>query len=58
MPHDFDDLIADLDAAKAGLARSVKRCRTLIGDRRVPPLRVEEPEPGNNAFGWADAEKR
>ena len=58
MPHDFDELIADLDAAKADLARRVKRCRTLIGHRPIPPPAVEEPEPGNSAFGWTGAEKR
>ena len=58
MPHDFDDLIADLDAAKADLARSVKRCRTFIGDRRAPPSTAEEPETDRSAFGWSDAKAR
>lgn len=52
MAHDFDDLIADLDAAKAGLARSVKRCRTLLGERRLPPVTVEPTGEEKSAFGW------
>ena len=56
MPHDLTDLIADLDAAKADLARSVKRCRTLIGDRRVPPIASAKPRPDRSAFGWSDRE--
>ena len=58
MPHDFDDLIADLDAAKADLARSVKRCRTFIGDRRVPPVTIMGAERDKSAFGWTDATAR
>ena len=40
MAHDFDDLIADLDAAKAGLARSVKRCRNFLGEQKPPVTAV------------------
>ena len=52
MTHDLADLFAELDAAKLDLARSVKRCRTLIADRRMAPIPVERPEPATSAFGW------
>ena len=51
MPHDFADLIADLDAAKANLARRVKKTRTLIGDRRT----VDTPASDKSAFSWPDS---
>ena len=52
MAHDLSDLFAELDAAKAGLQRSVKRCRTFLGARGLPP--VTKPEAPNSAFGWTD----
>ena len=52
MAHDFDDLIADLDAAKAELARSVRRCRTFLADRQLPPVTIDQPEPSKSAFSW------
>ena len=52
MAQDLDDLIAELDAAKAELARSVKRCRTFFGERRLPPVTVAEPDAEKSAFGW------
>ena len=58
MAQEFDDLIADLDAAKADLARSVKRCRTFLGERRLPPVTIEEPEAEKSAFSWASREGR
>ena len=56
MAQEFDDLIADLDAAKADLARSVKRCRTFFGERRLPP--VTRPDDSKSAFGWKSSEER
>ena len=58
MAHEFDDLIADLDAAKADLARSVKRCRTFFGDRRLPSVTVEPPPAQKSAFSWQGREQR
>ena len=58
MAQEFDDLIADLDAAKAGLARSVKRCRNLFGERRIPPVTVARPEDSKSAFGWDSPPER
>ena len=54
MPHDFADLIADLDAAKANLARRVKRARTLIGKPRNAPAATDECEPDKSVFNWPD----
>ena len=48
MPHEFDDLIADLNAAKADLARSVKRCRKAIGASRT----ASAPDADKSAFNW------
>jgi hypothetical protein len=58
MAHEFDDLIADLDAAKADLARSVKRCRNFLGERRLPHVTIEQPEAEKSAFNWASREDR
>lgn len=58
MPHHLDDLIADLDAAKANLARSVKRCRTLIADCRVPLPTGETQRSDKSAFNWTDRPDR
>ena len=55
MAHELSDLFAELDAAKAGLQRSVKRCRTFLGERGLPP--VTKPEAPKNAFGWTDREQ-
>ena len=52
MPHELDDLFAELDAAKADLARSVKRCRTFFGDRKLPPVTVEPPAVQDSVFRW------
>ena len=52
MAHDFDDLIADLDAAKADLARSVRRCRTFLAERELPPVTIDRPDPPKSAFAW------
>ena len=54
MPHEFDDLIADLNAAKAHLARSVKRCRKVIGARHNASAPAED----KSAFNWADEQDR
>ena len=58
MAHDFDDLIAELDAAKADLARSVKRCRNFLGERRLPPVTIDQPEVEKSAFNWPRRESR
>jgi hypothetical protein len=58
MAHDFDDLIADLDAAKADLARSVRRCRSFLADRQLPPVTIDRPDPLNSAFSWPRRETR
>ena len=52
MAQDLDDLIADLDAAKAGLARSVKRCRTFLAERRVPTATADAQQAETSAFSW------
>jgi hypothetical protein len=52
MPHDFADLIADLDAAKADLARTVKRQRKRVDDRRSSPGEADV-----GVFGWSDGPK-
>ena len=52
MAHELSDLFAELDAAKAGLQRSVKRCRTFLGAHPLPP--VTKPESPTSAFGWTD----
>ena len=52
MAHDLDSLIADLNASKANLARSVKRTRSLIGRRT--PAASETPQPDKSAFNWSD----
>ena len=52
MAHDFDDLIADLDAAKADLARSVRRCRTFLADRQLPPVTIDREDLTKSAFAW------
>ena len=56
MAQEFDDLIAELDAAKADLARSVKRCRSFCGERRLPAITVEGAEDVKSAFGWQSRE--
>ena len=58
MAQHFDDLIAELDAAKADLARSVKRCRTFLADRRLPPITIDEAPEEKSAFGWGLRETR
>jgi hypothetical protein len=50
MPHEFDSLIADLEAAKADLARHVKRCRKTVGQRRMASSEALE----KSAFSWSD----
>jgi hypothetical protein len=50
MPHEFDHLIADLDAAKADLARKVKRARTLIDERSSASDKA--------VFKWAEKPER
>ena len=52
MPHDFEELIADLDAAKAGLARSVKRCRNFLDERKLPPMAVQPTAEEKSVFDW------
>jgi hypothetical protein len=52
VPHDFADLIADLDAAKADLARAVKRQR-----KRADERRTATDEAASSAFGWRDRSK-
>jgi hypothetical protein len=54
MPHEFDELIADLNAAKADLARSVKRCRKTIGVSRNASAPAED----KSAFNWPDDKDR
>ena len=58
MAQDFDDLIADLDAAKANLARSVKRCRTFLGERKLPPVTIDGPTNDKSVFDWQRREER
>ena len=55
MPHDFSDLFAELDAAKAGLQRSVKRCRTFLGEHGLPA--VTRPEAPKSAFRWTNPQR-
>jgi hypothetical protein len=55
MPHEFDDLIADLNAAKADLARSVKRARKMIDARRSAALDAAEDK---SVFNWSDDDLR
>jgi len=55
MAHDFSDLFAELDAAKAGLRRSVKRCRNFLGEHGLPP--VTKPEAPKSAFRWTDQQR-
>ena len=52
MAQDIDDVIAELEAAKANLARSVKRCRTFLGSHPLPPVTVDGETPSDSAFGW------
>ena len=52
MAHDFSELFADLDAAKADLARSVKRCQIFFGERPLPA--VTRPDEPKGAFSWSD----
>ena len=52
MAQELDDLFAELDAAKADLARSVKRCRTFFGDRKLPPVTVDQAAPQDSVFRW------
>ena len=58
MAQDLDDIIADLDAAKAGLARSVKRCRSFLAERRVPVETIDEERAEKSAFSWPRHEGR
>jgi hypothetical protein len=58
MAQEFDDLIAELDAAKAHLARSVKRCRNFLGAHPLPPVTVERTGPEKSAFGWDESGRR
>ena len=58
MAHDFDDIIAELDAAKAGLARSVKRSRAFLADRRAPAAVADGAESEKSAFDWRRGEDR
>ena len=58
MAQDLDDLIAELDAAKANLARRVKHCRNFLAERRLPPVTIDAPERGKSAFGWGQRETR
>ena len=52
MAQDIDDVIAELEAAKANLARSVKRCRTFLGSHPLPPVTVDGETPATSAFDW------
>jgi hypothetical protein len=52
MRHDFTDLIADLDSAKADLARAVKRQRKRADDHRRTTVTADEAD--SSVFGWAD----
>ncbi len=54
MPQELDDLFAELDAAKADLARSVRRCRTFFGERKLPPVTVDGAPSERSAFAWQD----
>lgn len=58
MAHDLDDLIAELDAAKANLARSVKRCRTFLGERKLPPVTIDDQATEKSVFDWQRGERR
>jgi hypothetical protein len=57
MAQDLDDLIADLDAAKAGLARSVKRCRTFLAEQRLSAVASDEEAAEKSAFAWSRPEE-
>jgi len=54
MPHDLADLIADLEAAKANLARRVKKTRTLVSHHRT----IDTPAFDKSAFNWPHAEDK
>ena len=58
MAQAFDDVIAELDAAKADLARSVKRCRNFLAERRLPPVTIDAPAEENSAFAWGRGANR
>ena len=58
MAREIDDVIAELDAAKADLARSVRRCRSFLAERRLPPITIEGAECAKSAFNWARREAR
>jgi len=57
MAQDLDDLIADLDAAKAGLARSVKRCRSFLAEQRPSAAAIDEEAAEKSAFSWTSREE-
>jgi hypothetical protein len=57
MAQELDDVIADLDAATAGLARSVKRCRNFLAERQAAPVAVEAAETCKSAFAWPGREE-
>ena len=54
MAQQFDDLFAELGEATASLQRTVKKCRTLIGDRRPPPPPSYD---DGRLFGWSEPKK-
>jgi hypothetical protein len=58
MAREIDDVIAELDAAKADLARSVRRCRSFLAERRLPRVTISAEAAEKSAFGWGRREAR
>ena len=58
MAREIDDVIAELDAAKADLARSVRRCRSFLAERRLPPVTIIAEGAEKSAFGWGRRQAR
>ena len=52
MAQDLSELFADLDSAKADLARSVKRCQLFFGERPLPAVTLQDEPKG--AFSWSN----
>ena len=51
MAQELSELFADLDSAKADLARSVRRCQLFFGEGPLPP--VTRPDDPKGAFDWS-----
>jgi hypothetical protein len=58
MPHDFGDLFAELDEAKANLGRSVRKCRSRIARSRTAREPLPAPTVPGALFSWPESEER